>query len=542
MLSARLIVTTVAATALNAMAQDSLLLRDYQFVKQSDPWLTAANPAALTRYDSPNMALATLSVSHGKGGLVNFNESTNRMELNAGAESFIRLNPHTVVYGSIAYDNFSGRNMTGSTFIDPARKPFDLVEDSLGNTGTKHRDTYQLCGAVGTKLGNIASLGLSFDYTAANYAKYKDLRHKNKLMDLKFTAAVYVPLGNSVQMGACYQYHRNTESLLFSTYGKNDRTYNTFINYGPYIGHVEQFGNAGYTEKGREMPLADDYDGIGLQMAIGPQHGLLSFYHAVGYAHRRGYYGRRSPFTITHSRHHSHTYSYQARITLSPNPGADSERHSLFTLDLRVEAENLENNARNYRELQNENGATYYQYYDDVKTANRLWVDGAASLAAHLGVRQQLPTWSIEGGLQWQHRKQTAYLYPYFRRQRLTSYEPFVALCRNMVGRHGLWTLKANAAFRHGSSDPYTDGTLATPSDKQTPPPSQDACLWREYQWLMAAQYAVGASVRYSFVVPSTRLKTSLQLAVSHRKANESFPYSTGSDHTTLEATLGCEF
>ena len=36
---------------------------------------------------------------------------------------------------------------------------------------------------------------------------------------------------------------RTTESVLFSTYGKGGRNFVSFINYGPYIGQVEQFGN-----------------------------------------------------------------------------------------------------------------------------------------------------------------------------------------------------------------------------------------------------------------------------------------------------------
>ena len=40
---------------LSGSAQDSLLLRDYQFVRQSDPWLTHHNAAALTRLAVDNI-------------------------------------------------------------------------------------------------------------------------------------------------------------------------------------------------------------------------------------------------------------------------------------------------------------------------------------------------------------------------------------------------------------------------------------------------------------------------------------------------------
>ena len=82
------------------------------------------------------------------------------------------------------YDNFSGRNMTGSAFIQTQRLPFDIIEDSLNNAGTKHRDTYNLMGALSWEIYKGIALGAKVDFTAANVAKYKDLRHKTKLMDL----------------------------------------------------------------------------------------------------------------------------------------------------------------------------------------------------------------------------------------------------------------------------------------------------------------------------------------------------------------------
>ena len=51
MLTTRLtsIICGLLAVTMNAQAQDSLLLRDYRFVKQADAWLTADNAAALAK-------------------------------------------------------------------------------------------------------------------------------------------------------------------------------------------------------------------------------------------------------------------------------------------------------------------------------------------------------------------------------------------------------------------------------------------------------------------------------------------------------------
>ena len=294
---------------LSGSAQDSLLLRDYQFVRQSDPWLTHHNAAALTRFAVDNIVEAEATLTKGNGGLVNFDDSQNTLQGNVRTESFYRLSPRVVTFGAISYDNWTGHDMTGSAFI-LQRTPFDLVEDSLTNPGRKHRDTYRLVGGVGVDIYKGVSLGARIDYTSANYAKYKDLRHKNKLMDLQLTLGTYIPVLPWLNVGADYTYRRQTESVDFGTYGKSERVYKTLIDYGAFMGRVEQFGNEGFTDKAREMPLFEDRHGAGLQLELRPQsaicspslregRGRLSFFAALDFSHATGYYGRRSPYTIT---------------------------------------------------------------------------------------------------------------------------------------------------------------------------------------------------------------------------------------------------
>ena len=203
--------------------------------------------------------------------MVDWYQSPDFLQATANVESFTRISQRAVVFGAMTYDNFSGHDMAGTAFISPDHKPFDIVEDSLVNTGTKHRDTYRLTGAVGVDLWRGLAAGIRLDYTAANYAKYKDLRHKSKLMDMTLTTGILLPLTSSVlplTVGANYLYRRTTESLVFSLYGREDKVYKSLIDYGNFMGRVEQFGSSGYTDKGQEMPLVDDYNGASLQLSI----------------------------------------------------------------------------------------------------------------------------------------------------------------------------------------------------------------------------------------------------------------------------------
>ncbi len=517
-----------------AQAQDSLLLRDYRFVKQR-AWLTGPNAAGLTSYQSASIAEAEVSVSMGRGGFVNYFDSPKTLQLTAGIESFYRISPRTVVYGRINYDNWTGRNMAGSAFIDPTRLPFDIVEDSLTNTGRKQRDTYQLTGAVGYQVNRVLAAGLHLDYTAANYAKYKDLRHKNKLMDLTLTAGITLAPCQRLTLGANYRYHRRTESVTFSTYGKGEKVYKSLIDYGNFIGKVEQFGNYGYTDKSREMPLFDEGHGLDVQLELVPSAGW-SFYNNFGYSHRKGYYGRRSPYTITYTNHHGNQYGYNACLSYHPS---SATQHQL-SADIGIEM--LQNNAETYREMQNEAGSNYYEYYDAVKTGDKRWVNTELGYTGHYGIRNELPAWTVRAAVTLMNRKQTAYCYPYLRRQRLSATTLTAGCTRHIVMLRGVLTIGAVFSYTNGSGEAYDDDTFAAPSDKQTPPAEMEAWLWQEYQYLTAPQYNIAGNVRYDFLFPGIRLKAYTALAVQHRKANNIYHDNNGKDYTQMSVAVGCTF
>ncbi|HAT62773.1 MAG TPA: hypothetical protein DCS83_09610 [Prevotella sp.] len=281
--------------------RDSIMHRDFRFVQSSDLWLEENNAAALIRFHSNNISSGEMFAQYAKGGFIDYSQSPRLLNIGAKAESLYRLSPHTVVYGLISYTNFSGHDMTGSVFIDPADKPIDIVEDSITNSGKKHLDTYHMIGAIGFSLWKNVSMGAKIDFTAANYAKYKDLRHQNKLTDITGSLGVYYPVNNKLQIGGYYSYRRAIESLRYNVYGKTDRTYISLIDYGGFIGQTEQFSTEGYTGSSHELPFFDEYLGYGMQIDI-KMHSLLTWHNSFSTDRRHGYYGRKSPYTIIYTR------------------------------------------------------------------------------------------------------------------------------------------------------------------------------------------------------------------------------------------------
>ena len=512
-------------------AQDSLLLRDYSYIQQSSPWLTQRNAAALTLCDNENIAEAELSLSHGSGKLTGISGSPSLTNLKANIESYYRINPRTVVFGAISYDNQSGSDMTGSVFMQD-RLPFDIVEDSLTNKGRKHRDTYHLTGGCGYDIYKGFSIGMKVDYTSANYAKYKDLRHKNKLMDLKLTMGVFAPFNiqsSKFNVGADYTYLRRTESVKFDTYGQNEKVYKSLIDFGGMMGIVEQYGNDGFTDKTNEMPLFEDGHSVGLQFSI--QHAPFSIFNALTYSHSTGYYGRKSPYTITYTNHDRDILTEHVRLSYLPSSGT-----SRFYLDLRYQSEKLQNSMNTYRGLTNTNGATHYEYYDATETSDKSWRNLDIDYTMHLGIRHELPTWTVTAGYHWQQRDLSAYLYPYYRQQQLRTNELTATVTRNIMLSKGIWAVTVNGGYQKGTGEPYKDGTFVTPASNQYQPATMEALLWHDYQYLTAPQYNIGLQMKYTFIFPGTNLRTHVRAAIDYRRASitDETPSGLHNPHRTL--------
>ena len=524
-------------SSLEAQAQtvktDSLLMRDFSYVMQSDPWLMGNNPSALIRFGSSTLSEATVSMTVGNGGFVNYDQSPHTLTFGASAESVYRLSPRTVVYGRMSYQNESSSNMAGSAFLNTYHLPFDIVEDSLTNEGDEHRDTYHLKGGVGVDIWHGWSVGASFDFTAANLAKYKDLRHQNKAMDLTFSAGFYLPLGH-VSLGANYLYRRSTENIRFKVYGQSDKVYKSLIAYANFMGQVEQFTTNGYTGSNNEQPLFSARHGACVQLdwRITPQ---WQWYHSMMAQYRSGYYGRESAYTITYMRHHSHIYTYQSRLSYRLPT-------SLHRMDVSISAERLENNQNAYLETLNEQGASQYEYFGAVKTGDKLWVDTHIGYTGDMGIDYELPRWTVATGVNIGHRKQTGYRYPYYRRQRLNQVQGYVDACHRIRLRQGILQAGLQFAYQKGSGDVYEDLTFAEPSAQQTAPPSMDAYLYRDYEYYTAPQVKVGAALKYSFVFPQTRMKTYVEGKCTYLKAYNTDAYLKGDAYTTVMLIVGVDF
>ncbi|MDR3119692.1 MAG: hypothetical protein LBU44_09835 [Mediterranea sp.] len=525
-----LLLWAIAGTANLAAQNRDKAWKDFRFVKNSEAGLTGYNAAGLKALPVGQLSVAEISATKDNGGFVNYYQSGNAISYGAQTESFYRLSPGVVFYGKIDYNHFAGKNMSGSAFIDPYGNPFDIVEYEE-HPGEKKLETCNLTGAVSADVYNGLTLGGKVDYTAANYAKEKDLRHKNKLLDIAATAGLSYPITPAVEAGANYYYRRSVEGVEFGSYGTTDRQFYSLIAYGAFYGTAEPFGNVGYTKDNEEKPMVSDYHGASIQLNIRISPALVWHNEVTGKV-RNGYYGKKAPYTIVYADHDGHLWEYNGTLSLRNGK-------NLHQLKVTADREDLKNYERIYRTEQQPNGSNKVVYYGSLKTTNRRVQHLNAEYTANLGIEDFNPAWTLKAALNHSGREQYASVYPYYRRQDIRATTLNLSAARNIVKNKAMYTLHAGATYGSGGGTPQADQTYVEPAAAQSAPASAERYLNQEYEYLTADRFAGEATLKYSRIFDAN-IKG--HISVNYMFTAASDVAYIGSTHHRLRLAIGCTF
>ena len=451
--------------------------RDYELSERRNPWLTSGSAAALTTFDEQTIAHANLSYSHVGGALRSLSEGRRINDFSADVRSYYRLTKDVVAYGSMTYNNFNGSKMAGSMLMPTTElKPFDLIGDSADIAGDKHAESFNIVGSIGWQCLPALSIGAKVDYTTATYAKHRDLRHSNTLMDLnaRFNALWTFCGANGV--GAGFVYRRRTETINFDTYGTTDRVYATLVDYANGYGETEIYGVNGFTDDTNELPLVSNYYGATMQGRLGP------LFADATYLHRTGYYGRKSQYTASHERHHGDGLKLHLRYDLLHAPA------HLLWIDASMMTEKLTAERENYRRMttQNSNAANYYEYYEPTKMSDKAQTTVDAAATAYWNPAGEIFLWYLRGGINYWNRHQTAYLYPEMYTTKPHVLAPFAEARRRFLTHDSsLISIEAGTTMLTGTVE----------------------------------QVAAHAAVGYEFPIQDTKVRPEVSLRYDFRKA-----------------------
>ncbi|MET0464939.1 MAG: DUF6850 family outer membrane beta-barrel protein [Chitinophagaceae bacterium] len=519
----------VLISAMSVAQSPDSTLPDLQYIRQGHPWLNSDQATGLQFMREGRVSLASVTTRKSDGEFRNFYQSGNSFGLNANTEAIYRLNPKVVFAGKVDYEYFNGKKMGGSVFIDPYSHAMDIDENADSTTGSKTLESYFLQGAVSAQVTSRFTLAGSVNYTAANYAKLRDLRHVNKLLDLDAQAGASYKLSSSITLGASYTYSRRIESVSFAIQGNTDRQYLSLINFGSFFGLSQLHSDQGYT--GQARPLTDSRHTVAGQVGWSVAPGIELF-QQFSYQLRSGYYGERGLATIVFTEHEGNRYASTTGLSIK-------KAGSLQYIRLTGTVDKLENfeNVYTISTAPGGNSAVTYIGQNKVMNSNKTYLEGEYS--HYWDIRNDQPLWSVHFLGDYTSRDQTVIRYPYYRVQQYNNYHASVTAKRSWLVNTCLLSASLGLGYGGGTGVPKTDGVYVPPSSSQIPPGSRDIYLQQEYEFFTSPQVALQPSFRVSRNV-NRNVQAFINLSASLTRAWKTVY--NGSDFRVIALTVGCSF
>lgn len=445
-----------------------------------------SNPSFLSGMECGRISYLQAEGNYGGGKLVNYYQSDSRLGGLVSTESYWRLNPRLVLGGAMAYGTEKGRHMSGSAFLHPEETPFDIVEMDDSGAGTKRHEWYMLRGETGYLLTPRLSWGAQLEYRTENYAKFKDLRHQNSLMNLHLSTGFSYEIFSGWQVGLSYGYLRNVETVGFGIYGTTDRQYTSLISFGGFYGRSEVFGESGYTSNA--TPLFTQTHEIAFQGQF-RQKGL-HWFQEVSVRKSSGRFGSGSSTSVTYSTHAGSEVSYRSKLIW--------QRSRLFqVMELGITLKSLENRENSYRESTDELGVSKIIYYGSNEVMSRDQLRAWLAYRLLSGEKECRSDWSAGIRLDYRSRSMTTSQYPFFRKQNLHVAGLWLQGDRNWYKGRQVWTAAAGLGLQGGWGRMKEDGQYTSVSDDQQQPAERADLLVAEYDYQTAVRLVPHVAVGY---------------------------------------------
>ncbi|MDR1883384.1 MAG: hypothetical protein LBR26_11485 [Prevotella sp.] len=482
----------------------------YEYVHESNTWLHSDNAAGLYSFTINSLSYAEIYFNKKDGRLINYFQSDDNLEYGGEVKSLYRLNPKTVFYGNVKYSRFEGKNMGGSAFIDPYKNPFDIVEYADSTCGKKALDTYHLTGAFSIELSRGLNVGAKLDYKASNYAKFRDLRHENKELDMTFSLGTVYRRSSFWEAGVNYIYRRRLEEIRFQSYGNKDRQFNSLISFGAFYGHQERFNRGdSYTDPDVQKPLFEEYQGASLQLNLTPGPQIL-FFNELSLKRRDGFFGKRGTSSIVYTEHDSNITEYRGNLSLLNK----KDRH---TFSFNASRESLYNYENSYQPSTSPNGTSVINYSGQVQVLRKTVRKLGGKYTAYLGIQDHLPVWVLSANAESNNMKQTVSLYPDYRKQDINQWKAGISAGRNIIRSLNQYSLALELCYISGGGNEKMDGTHDS-SQGQVNSASLDRYIYREFEYLTTERIRGNIGFRYSRLFRD-RMKGYAQLNYALTKA-----------------------
>lgn len=525
-----LIISGVFYSANLSAQQADSTFSDIKYILRNNAWLSSRNSSGLKYFVLPKLSTSQLFFNKSDGNFINYHQSDDSYRYGLEAESIYRLTTKVVFSGAIGYDTFKGKHMGGSMFINPYEVPIDIVEGNSLNKGDKEQESYKLTGKVGAQLTKKISVGAGIEYEAANFAKMKDLRHINKLLDLNLSFGGLYQLSNAVELGMNYNYTRRIESMSFKSFGNKETVFSSIISFGAFYGSRDTFDKEGYTSSDNTSPLADIGHGASLQFSI-YFNNKIKLFNEFSYIDTKGGYGEKRTAKRLFTEHRDKHITYNG--TLSVFEGKN-EHH----LTLKADYNTLINNENRDITQTPVGGIERIIVFVTNEVLDRQQLKANLKYTLFKNVSNNNPAWTFEADVDYFRRQQTISMSPFYRDQTINSYQAKANVKRNIIRANRMYSATFGLGYGSGDGLVKYDGIYFDPSTSP-PPASMDLYLYQEFEYLTKPRVMADVSLQYTKKM-NPNIAPYARLSYNYTKAFDT--QFLGSSFGIAGASLGCNF
>lgn len=507
---------------------------DYEYITTKDAWLSSQNASGLEEFNGSKASIANAYFNKSNGDFINYFESNNSYNYGVNTETYYKISDIVTIYGRVNYSYFKGKNMGGSSLIDPYYNAFNLVEYTDTTRGNKIKETYNIAGGLSTKLTDRWTIGLKGNYTNVSYFKTRDLRHTNDLLNLELTGGLKYKFDN-IHLGLNYYYHRSVESIAFNEYGTVDKQYYTLIDFGGYFGIAQPYSSTdseGITRGNDPKPYFNEEHEVSLQVNL-ILNERLSFFSEISAKIGDGYFGERSTTTIVYTEHSSYGYNYSGILTLD-------NKTSLHQLKLNSSYFALENNLNDYHSGQDSiTGKTIVYYDSQNKINNRNQLNLSVGYQGYFQIENNKPLWSVNANIKYRSSYLRSVYYDYLtiRKQQINQYSSSLSAYRNFYSERNTYRIIAEFSYGTGSGYAFKDEYYTTSTGDLV---TKNTYANREFEYFTADRLSGNLGFRYSRLFNKNKTKLFGEL---HYNATKAFNTEHIGDYLgSVNFNIGCQF
>lgn len=515
----------LVASAFSAAGQEGA--REYRFATRLQPSLSLSNPALMDAFQG-RLGTMEVQLQKANGGLVPLTESPDNWQAGAATESFWRVADKLTFFGRMDWQYFSGKDMGAQVLMDPAYNPVNFLESTTDTRGTKHRESYNLQGALSYRIGNRWALGAKVNYTSADQTKIKDPRFSNVWMDLDLHAGVRFQATERLVVGASLEFRNTLEQVKGGVYGTTDRQYFVQTDKGGFLGTVAELaGDYNPISTLNSRPMGNRFLGGALQAVLDER-----FASELWFLARSGYYGRKGSSTATFFEFGGWEAGYRGSLLL---PAGDTRLHRVA---LDIQAQSLDNRENKFRYVTPSGQNTVVEYLGQDLVLERTLLNASLDYAYHTGTDGYEPSLSLGFVLDGSWRNQTTHLFPFTRRQQVATFQADVFGKKCFPAGRFLLSLELHALAGGGWGNPAED--TVDPLATSTIIKSFDTYLNRQFEYETA--FRAGGQLGLTLRLPLKGWVPYLNLSERYVSLLSAPIYLEGRGRNMALVTVGCNF